>query len=82
MEDVFAGLVEEWGLVFVFGELLFRSILGGHMGVRLMLGFSRSLVLETDEGLFHIFRHGDVDFAFVIVPINHEPEVPCAFPFV
>ena len=65
----------------MFGELLFRFILGGHMGVRLMLGFSRSLVLEADEGLFHIPRHGDVDVTFVVVPIYCDPGVTCAFPF-
>ena len=65
----------------MFRELLFRSILGGHMGVRLMLGFLRSLVLEADKGLLHIPWHGDVDVTFVVVPIDLEPEVPCAFPF-
>ena len=38
-------------------------------------------MLEADEGLFHIPRHGNVDVAFFVVPMDHEPKIPCAFPF-
>ena len=44
-------------------------------------GGTVNVVLEADGGLFHIPRHGDVDVAFVLVPIDREPKVPRAFPF-
>ena len=40
------------------------------MGVWLVLGFAWLKVVEALEGIDNIFQHGEVDAAFVLVPIQ------------
>ena len=40
----------------------------------------RRFVVEFLEGLFHVYRHGDVDVTFGIVPGEVEATILCPFP--
>ena len=55
----------------VLGDLLhFGSILNGGCFVRCVLGLLGFLVLELDECAFNITRHGQVNVAMLIVPLE------------
>ncbi len=50
------------------------------MRVGLILLLCRGGVLEAGEGFFDVPRHGEVDFPFLVVPLDGESAVLFAFP--
>ncbi len=46
-----------------------------------MLWDTRRLVLKSPECFGYVFKHGDVDSAACVVPINVHAQVPLTFPF-
>ena len=51
------------------------------MGVQLMLWDTRRWVLKSCECFGYVFKHGVVDSAACVVPVNVHAQVPLTFPF-
>ena len=50
------------------------------MFVRLMLKYFGDKMSESGECLFNVAGHGEVDFTFLVVPIECDAEIPSSFP--
>ena len=50
------------------------------MWVRLVLGLFWCCVLKSSECLRHVFKHGDVYFFVIVVPVNVHSQVALSVP--
>ncbi len=50
------------------------------MFVRLMLKYFEDKMSESGECSFNVAGHGEVDFMFLVVPIECDAEIPSSFP--
>ena len=71
-------LVEEGGVVFLFGVLSCRTVVWGNMWVGLILGRPWVGMFEARQCVFNVPWHGDVHLLLFVIPVNGEPNVSCA----
>ena len=81
LDVIFACFVKERGSVDVFCELRFGAVIWLGVGVWLMLRDTRRWVLKSRECFGYVFKHGDVDSAACVVPVNVHAQVSLTFPF-
>jgi hypothetical protein len=63
-----------------FGILYCCAVSGSCVGIWLHLQFVWRFMAETDEGIFDVPWHGEMNLAHSIVPIKHESKVLHSFP--
>ena len=73
-------LVEEGGVVFLFGVFLFCTVVWGDVCVGLILGRPWAGIFEARQFIFDVPWHGDVRLLSFVIPVNGEPNVSCSRP--
>ncbi len=71
---------EGWGHVNGLCIFFGCTICGFDVGIQLMLGLCRWRVLESDECLGYIIKHGDIDICVDVVPVDIHSKIACATP--
>ncbi len=71
---------EEWGRVNGLRILFGCTVCGLDVGIRLMLGLCWWSVLESDECLRYIIKHGDMYIIVDVVLVDIHSKIACAAP--
>ncbi len=71
---------EGWGRVYGLCILFGSTVCGFDMRIWLMLGLCWWRMLESDESLRYIIKHGDMDIFVDVVPVNIHSKIACAAP--
>ncbi len=78
--ECFIRFVEEGGSVVVLRILYLCTVDWFYMGVRLVLGLCWCCMLKSSECLRHVFKHGDVYFFVIVVPVDVHSQVVLSIP--
>ena len=68
-------------MVLLLGVLSCHSVVWGKLWVGLILRRPWAGMFEARQCLFNVPWHGDVHLLFFVIPVNGEPNVSCARPF-
>jgi hypothetical protein len=80
LNECFLRFVEEGGSVVILRILYLCAVGWFYMWVQLVLGLFWCCVLKLSECLRHLFKHGDVYFFVVVVPVDVHSQVALPVP--